>query len=60
MFRAYDKLTGKIVWETEVPTGATSGLPITYTREGRQYIVFAAGSAANRSPAQLVAYALPE
>ena len=57
MFRAYDKLTGEIVWETEVPT---SGLPMTYMHEGRQYIVVAAGSAANRSPAQLVAYALPE
>ena len=60
MFRAYDKLTGEILWEIEVPAGAMSGLPMTYMHEGRQYIVFAAGSAANRSPAQLVAYALPE
>jgi hypothetical protein len=24
-FRAYDKATGKVIWETELPSGTTSG-----------------------------------
>ena len=28
-FRAYDKATGAVVWETELPAG-TTGAPITY------------------------------
>ena len=58
-FRAHDKRTGEILWETRIPTGGPqSGLPISYMLNGRQYIVFAASSAAGGS-AQLVAYALP-
>jgi len=46
-------------WPTRIPTGGPqSGLPTTYLLNGRQYIVFAASSAAGGS-AQLVAYALP-
>jgi quinoprotein glucose dehydrogenase len=59
MFRAHDKQTGAIVWETRVPAGIQAGLPMTYSHEGRQYIVFSAGDPASRTPAQLVAYALP-
>ena len=58
-FRAHDKKTGEILWETRIPTaGPQSGLPMTYLHGGRQYIVFAASSTAGGS-AQLVAYALP-
>ena len=32
-FRAYDKLTGEVVWETELSAG-TTGSPITYMFEG--------------------------
>ena len=42
MFRAYDKLTGEIVSEIELP-GGTSGAPMTYMVNGRQYIVVAIG-----------------
>ena len=28
-FRAYDKATGKVIWETELPAGTTGG-PMTY------------------------------
>ena len=58
MFRAYDKKTGAIIWETAIPGGAVqSGLPMTYMLQGRQYIVFSAGD--TRNPAQVIAYALP-
>jgi quinoprotein glucose dehydrogenase len=58
-FRAHDKKTGEILWETRIPTaGPQSGLPMTYVHGGRQYIVFAASSGDGGS-AQLVAYALP-
>ena len=40
MFRAYDKKTGKVVWETDLGAGTTSP-PITYMYKGKQYIVVA-------------------
>ena len=58
MFRAHDKKTGQILWETQIPAGAQTGLPVTYMHKGKQYIVFAAAGA-NRTAGQLVAYALP-
>ncbi len=42
MFRAYDKDSGEVLWETELPAG-TSGAPMTYMADGRQYIVVAVG-----------------
>ncbi len=42
MFRAWDKATGEVVWETELPAGTTGG-PMTYLHEGKQYIVVAVG-----------------
>jgi quinoprotein glucose dehydrogenase len=58
-FRAYDKRTGEVVAEIEIPAQATS-VPMTYLHRGRQYIVFAAGDAESDHPAELVALALPE
>jgi quinoprotein glucose dehydrogenase len=59
VFRAYDKKTGGIVWETTSPVGPIQSLPMTYMHQGRQYIVFASGNPGTQTPAQLVAYALP-
>jgi quinoprotein glucose dehydrogenase len=59
VFRAYDKATGQIVWETTIPAGTQTSLPMTYMHQGRQYIAFTAGNAATSTPAQLVAFALP-
>ncbi len=55
--RAFDKATGRIVWETELPSGIT-GAPMTYMFEGKQYIVAAMGS---REPQNVgfVALSLP-
>jgi len=55
-FRAWDKQTGDVVWEIELAAG-TSGAPMTYMADGRQYIVVAIGDQQVRG--QLVALALP-
>jgi glucose dehydrogenase len=55
-FRAYDKATGKVIWETELPSGTTAG-PMTYVLRGKQYIVVSVG-ARDHSP-EYVALALP-
>ena len=40
MFRAYDKATGEVVAEIELPS-KTTGAPMTYMLDGKQYIVVA-------------------
>ena len=55
-FRAYNKATGDIVWETELPAG-TTGNPISYMHKGKQFIVVAVGSP-EFAPA-FIALALP-
>ena len=55
MFRAYDKDTGDVLWEMELPAG-TAGAPMTYMADGRQYVVVAVGDA-NR-PAEFIALSL--
>jgi len=55
-FRAYDKATGKVLWETQLPAG-TTGAPMTYVHNGKQFIVVAIGS--REHPAEFVAFALP-
>ena len=56
MFRAYDKATGEVLWEMELP-GGTTGAPMTYMVNGKQYIVVAVGW--EKTPGELVALALP-
>lgn len=47
-FRAFDKDTGKILWETTLPAGGMA-TPSTYEIDGKQYVVIAAaGGAGNR------------
>jgi quinoprotein glucose dehydrogenase len=55
-FRAYDKATGKVVWETQLPAG-TTGAPMSYLYQGKQYILVAVG--AKDHPAEWVALGLP-
>ena len=57
MFRAYDKQTGEIVREIELP-GGTTGAPMTYMVDGKQFIVVAVGW--EDMPAEWIALALPE
>jgi quinoprotein glucose dehydrogenase len=55
-FRAYDKDTGAVLWEMELPGGTTSA-PMTYMANGKQYIVVAVGW--KGVPGELVALTLP-
>ena len=55
-FRAYDKATGDVLWETDLPAGTTGG-PMTYLHEGAQYIVVPIGG--EDYPAEWVALGLP-
>jgi len=57
MFRAYDKESGGIFWEVELEAG-TSGAPVSYMHEGKQYVVVAIGD--SEYSAELVAFALPD
>ena len=41
-FRAYDKATGQVIFEITLPAG-TTGAPITYEADGKQYIVVPIG-----------------
>ncbi|MDX1385458.1 MAG: pyrroloquinoline quinone-dependent dehydrogenase, partial [Thermoanaerobaculia bacterium] len=52
---AYDKTTGEVVADVAVPA-PPSGTPMSYSEDGRQYIVFAVGGGPQ---AGLVALALP-
>jgi quinoprotein glucose dehydrogenase len=59
-FRAFDKDTGALLWETMLPF-AGNATPATYEVDGRQFIVIAAGGGkAPKSPsgATYVAFAL--
>lgn len=55
-FRAYDKATGGVIWEIDLPSGSTAG-PMTYMLGGKQYIVVSVG--ARDHPPEYVALALP-
>jgi len=61
--RAFDTETGAEVWSTPLPTSAHAN-PMTYERDGRQFVVIAAGSHMFINPKTiddyLVAYALPK
>jgi quinoprotein glucose dehydrogenase len=60
-FRAFDKSTGKLLWETVLPA-AGNATPATYETGGRQYVVIAAGGGKRGAPSggTYVAFALPK
>ncbi len=67
-FRAFDKKTGKLLWETLLPQSGNA-TPITYEVGGRQYVVIYASGLGRRggdrgttapSGGTYVAFALPE
>ena len=61
-FRAFDKKTGKLLWETTLPLSGNA-TPITYEVGGKQYVViYATGGKSGRGGASggiYVAFALP-
>ena len=61
-FRAFDKYTGRILWEYQLPAGGYA-TPSVYTINGKQYVVIAAGGAAKpetRPGDAIIAFALPD
>jgi quinoprotein glucose dehydrogenase len=60
VFRALDKATGKVLWQTTLPA-AGNATPCTYEVNGRQYVVIAAGGGKSSAPSggSYVAFALP-
>jgi len=59
-FHAFDKATGKLLWETTLPAGGNA-TPATYEVDGRQFVVIAAGGGKSKRPSggSYVAFALP-
>lgn len=61
-FHAFDKATGKLLWEYQLPNGGYA-TPCTYRVNGKQYIVIAAGGGGKlrtKSGDAYIAFALPE
>ena len=60
-FRAFDKDTGALLWETELRAGGYA-TPATYEVDGKQYVVIACGGAkmGTKPGDAYVAFALPE
>jgi quinoprotein glucose dehydrogenase len=61
-FRAFDKATGKLLWETVMPSSGVA-TPATYQIGGKQYVVVTAAGGKSKTggtDAVYVAYALPD
>ncbi|SPF53791.1 Pyrrolo-quinoline quinone [Candidatus Sulfopaludibacter sp. SbA4] len=59
-FRAFDKLTGRLLWETVLPA-AGNATPSIYELNGREYVAIVCGGGKNDAPSgsSIVAFALP-
>lgn len=60
--RAFDKFTGEILWEHQLPAGGYA-TPSVYEIDGKQYIVIAAGGGGKpgtRHGDSIIAFALPD
>jgi quinoprotein glucose dehydrogenase len=59
--RAFDKQTGKLLWEAKLPAGGNA-TPAVYSVKGKQYIVIACGGGKSGQPSggKYVAFALGE
>jgi quinoprotein glucose dehydrogenase len=61
-FRAFDKATGELLWETTLPFSGNA-TPVVYAVNGRQYVVIGAGGGKDPKSASggvYVAFALPK
>jgi quinoprotein glucose dehydrogenase len=60
MIRAFDKDTGKVLWQAKLPF-AGFATPCVYAVNGKQYVVISAGGGKSGRPAggSIVAFALP-
>ncbi len=60
-FRAFDKLTGNLLWETVLPA-AGNATPAVYEVNGRQHVAILCGGGKNGAPSggSIVVFALPK
>jgi quinoprotein glucose dehydrogenase len=60
-FHAFDKSTGKLLWETTLPY-AGNATPAVYETGDREFVVIAAGGGKSKDPSggEIVAFALPD
>jgi quinoprotein glucose dehydrogenase len=60
-FRVFDKMTGKLLWQTTLPASGNA-TPSLYVVNGKQYVVIACGGGKNgaQSGGTYVAFALPD
>ena len=60
MFRAFNKYTGKLIWQTKLPA-ASFATPAMYSINGKQYVVIACGGEKLGTPKgnKIIAFALP-
>jgi quinoprotein glucose dehydrogenase len=61
-FRAFEKVTGKLLWETQLPAGGYA-TPSVYSIAGRQYVTIVAGGGGKngtRSGDAIITFALPD
>ncbi len=58
-FRAFDKATGSILWETTLPGGGYA-TPATYWHDGHQYVVLSVTHGRDQPEGSIMAFALPE
>lgn len=59
-FHVYDKLTGRLLWETTLPASGNA-TPSLYVWKGREYVVISCGGGKNGAPSggSVVAFTLP-
>ena len=57
-FRAFDKDTGDLLWETELP-GVANATPCTFWSDGKQYIATSVAGDKENPSGYVIAFALP-
>jgi quinoprotein glucose dehydrogenase len=58
-FQAFDKDTGKLLWETTLP-GFASSTPCTYKSKGKQYVAISVAGNKESPAGYVMAFALPD
>jgi quinoprotein glucose dehydrogenase len=56
-FRAFDKATGKLLWQTDLP-GVGNATPCTYMSEGKQFVALSVSGNTENPSGYIVAFAL--
>lgn len=57
--QAYDKKSGKLLWEVELP-GSASSTPSSYMSKGKQYIAVSIGGSKENPAGGIITFALPD